>query len=54
LIGLGGTSVTFAQAINVSELLNRANQMNNEEEDGAKELRSKAGDNQGWSLWQTL
>jgi predicted outer membrane protein len=34
------------QSANVASLLNMANQMNNEEQDQAKELRSKAGDNQ--------
>jgi putative membrane protein len=38
--------LAFAQSPNVALLLNKANQMNNQEQDEAKELRSKAGDNQ--------
>ena len=38
--------LAFAQSTNVASLLNKANQMNNQEQDEAKELRSKAGDNQ--------
>jgi putative membrane protein len=38
--------LAFAQSPNVASLLNKANQMNNQEQDEAKELRSKAGDNQ--------
>jgi putative membrane protein len=38
--------IAFARSTNVNSLLNMANQMNNEEESNAKELRSKAGDNQ--------
>ncbi len=46
LIGFAVPSMAFAQGPSVPSLLNMANQMNNAEEDNAKELRSKAGDNQ--------
>jgi putative membrane protein len=46
LFGLTVPSVALAQSANVASFLNMANQMNNQEEDNAKELRSKAGDNQ--------
>lgn len=46
LIGVSAPRLAFAQSANVASFLNRANQMNNEEQDEAKELRSKAGDNQ--------
>src|SRR5580704_6438419 len=46
LFGLIAPSVSLAESANVSSFLNMANQMNNQEEDNAKELRSKAGDNQ--------
>jgi putative membrane protein len=46
LIGVSAPGLARAQAANVASLLNTANQMNNEEQDEAKELRSKAGDNQ--------
>ena len=46
LFGLAAPSMALAQSANVASFLNMANQMNNQEEDDAKELRSKAGDNQ--------
>jgi putative membrane protein len=46
LIGVSAPGPVLAQSANVASLLNMANQMNNEEQDQAKELRSKAGDNQ--------
>jgi hypothetical protein len=46
LIGVSAPGLARAQAANVASFLNMANQMNNEEQDEAKELRSKAGDNQ--------
>jgi putative membrane protein len=46
LVGLSVPPVAFAEPTNVASLLNMANQMNNEEQDEAKELHSKAGDNQ--------
>ena len=46
LVGFSVPPLAFAQSSNVASLLNMANQMNNEEQDEAKELRSKAGDNQ--------
>jgi putative membrane protein len=46
LVGLVVPPAVFAQSGDVASLLNSANQMNNQEEDNAKELRSKAGDNQ--------
>src|ERR1700692_3720031 len=46
LIGVSAPGLARAQAANVASFLNTANQMNNEEQDEAKELRSKAGDNQ--------
>ena len=46
LFGLTAPSLALAQSANVAPFLNMANQMNNQEEDNAKELRSKAGDNQ--------
>jgi putative membrane protein len=46
LFGLTAPSMALAQSANVVSFLNMANQMNNQEEDNAKELRSKAGDNQ--------
>jgi hypothetical protein len=45
-MGFSAPPLAFAQSANIATLLNQANQMNNEEEDDAKELRSKAGDNQ--------
>jgi putative membrane protein len=45
-VGLSVPPIVLAQSSNVASLLNMANQMNNEEQDEAKELRSKAGDNQ--------
>jgi predicted outer membrane protein len=44
LLVFAGPAWVFAQ--NLAPLLDQANQMNNEEEDMAKDLRSKAGDNQ--------
>jgi putative membrane protein len=46
LIGFSMPPMAFAQSASVSSFLNMANQMNNGEEENAKELRSKAGDNQ--------
>src|SRR6202162_2194600 len=46
LVGMVVPPTAFAQSGDVASLLNAANQMNNQEEDNAKELRSKAGDNQ--------
>jgi putative membrane protein len=46
LFALGAPALVYAQSPNLASLLNQANQMNNEEQDIAKELRSKAGDNQ--------
>ena len=46
LIGVSAPGLARAQAANVASFLNTANQMNSEEQDEAKELRSKAGDNQ--------
>ena len=39
-------AVASAQSASLNSLLNQANQMNNEEQDMASELKSKAGDNQ--------
>ena len=46
LFVLGVPALVFAQSPNLTSLLGQANQMNNEEQDLAKELKSKAGDNQ--------
>ena len=46
LISVSAPGLARAQGANVASLLNTANQMNNEEQDEAKELHSKAGDNQ--------
>jgi len=46
LFALGVPLLGSAQSENLSSLFNQANQMNNEEQDMAKELKSKAGDNQ--------
>lgn len=46
LLGFAVPSAVLAQSAGVTSLLNAANQMNNEEQDEAKELKSKAGDNQ--------
>src|SRR5438477_1691196 len=46
LFALGAPALASAQSANLASLLNEANQMNNEEQDMAKELKSKAGDNQ--------
>ncbi|MGH7913233.1 MAG: DUF4142 domain-containing protein [Candidatus Binataceae bacterium] len=46
LFALGVSGLVYAQSSNLGSLLNQANQMNNEEQDMAKELKSKAGDNQ--------
>src|SRR5277367_3836618 len=46
LVGFSVPPIAFAQSPSAAALLNKANQMNNQEEDDAKELRSKAGDNQ--------
>jgi predicted outer membrane protein len=55
LLGFAAPSAVLAQSPDMASLLNAANQMNNEEMDGAKELKSKAGDNQALvSLSDTL
>jgi putative membrane protein len=46
LMGFSAPPLAFAESANVATLLNQANQMNNQEQDDAKELRNKAGDNQ--------
>src|ERR1700692_1414104 len=46
LFAFGAPALVLAQSPNLASLLGQANQMNNEEQDMAKELRSKAGDNQ--------
>ena len=46
LFALGAPPMASAQSGNMSSLFDQANQMNNEEQDMAKELKSKAGDNQ--------
>jgi predicted outer membrane protein len=46
LFVFGVPALAFAESPNLASLLGQANQMNNEEQDMAKELRSKAGDNQ--------
>ena len=46
LVGFSVPPIALAQSPSAAALLNKANQMNNQEEDEAKELRSKAGDNQ--------
>ena len=46
LVGFSVPPMAFARSTNVTSLLNMANQMNNTEEANAKELLSKAGDNQ--------
>src|SRR3984957_15765335 len=46
LVGFSVPPIALAQSPSAAALLNKANQMNNQEEDNAKELRSKAGDNQ--------
>src|SRR5437868_5241627 len=46
LLVLGIPVQTSAQSSNLASLFDQANQMNNEEQDMAKELKSKAGDNQ--------
>ncbi len=43
---LGAPPLASAQSANLASFFNQANQMNNEEQDMAKELKSKAGDNQ--------
>jgi predicted outer membrane protein len=45
-LALAVPTLGHAQASNPATLFNQANQMNNEEQDMAKELKSKAGDNQ--------
>jgi putative membrane protein len=45
-MGFAIPSAALAQSQGVTSLLNAANQMNNQEQDAAKELKSKAGDNQ--------
>src|ERR1700730_18167663 len=46
LFVFGVPALVLAQSPNLASLLGQANQMNNEEQDMAKELKSKAGDNQ--------
>jgi putative membrane protein len=46
LFALGAPPMACAQSGNMASLFDQANQMNNEEQDMAKELKSKAGDNQ--------
>src|ERR1700689_1869788 len=46
LVGFSVPPMAFARSTDVTSLLNMANQMNNQEEANAKELPSKAGDNQ--------
>src|SRR5438445_9345256 len=46
LLTLGAPALASAQSAKLASLLGQANQMNNEEQDMAKELSSKAGDNQ--------
>lgn len=46
LLALAAPTLGHAQSADPATLFNQANQMNNEEQDMAKELKSKAGDNQ--------
>jgi putative membrane protein len=46
VVGFAMPPMAYAQSANLGSFLNMATQMNNAEEDNAKELRSKAGDNQ--------
>lgn len=46
LLALAAPTLGHAQSVNPATFFNQANQMNNEEQDMAKELKSKAGDNQ--------
>ncbi len=46
IVALAIPTLVSAQSANLNSLLNQANQMNNEEQDMASELKSKAGDNQ--------
>ena len=46
LLAFAAPPIVSAEPASLTTLLNQANQMNNEEQDMAKELRSKAGDNQ--------
>jgi len=46
LFALGAPALASAESANLASFFNQANQMNNEEQDMAKELKSKAGDNQ--------
>jgi putative membrane protein len=46
LFVLSAPPMASAQSGNMASLFDQANQMNNEEQDMAKELKSKAGDNQ--------
>jgi putative membrane protein len=46
LLALAAPPLGHAQSVNPATFFNQANQMNNEEQDMAKELKSKAGDNQ--------
>src|SRR5579864_9833283 len=45
-LALALPTLGHAQVSNPATLFNQANQMNNEQQDMAKELKSKAGDNQ--------
>ena len=46
LLAFVGQTPVYAQSSGLVTLIGQANQMNNEEQDLAKQLRSKAGDNQ--------
>ena len=46
IVALAIPTLASAQSANLNSLLNQANQMNNDEQDMASELKSKAGDNQ--------
>src|ERR1700680_4549031 len=46
LLAFAAPPIVSAEPASLTALLNQANQMNNEEQDMAKELKSKAGDNQ--------
>jgi hypothetical protein len=48
LLAFAAPPIVSAEPASLTALLNQANQMNNEEQDMAKELKSKAGDNQPW------
>lgn len=46
LFAFSAAALASRRSANLASLFDKANQMNNEEQDMAKELRSKAGDNQ--------